>query len=300
MLRTWKRHAVRSLGPTVSIALALCTPLATPAANGAEDQSVPGHIDPDVVSFSSPATGEKDPQAKPAGEPPVGQPESARKWFVVFSAVNSHPNLKSEELVDRYFNRTMRVFAPEFDDVKTVGDLRDDYLIWPPSLGFGCNLSARWAAMGQAGYSGGAVRTKANDPSSFLFPLHTDFEIKRSAFYANVGLNWYPLRMPQQCPRGGIWPRLRDARPYLGSRLTWNLAAYQAKEKVGLHPLGNFLSLKQRDRWSLISLTANLGLDIPVTKQHVFFLETSYNYFFEEHQDFGGPAFTLGWKYFFR
>ena len=83
------------------------------------------------------------------------------KWFFLIAGVNTYPRLESEELIDRFFNPAMRFFAPSFEDVYTVGDLRDDYLIWPLHVGIGRVVSPRWTVyvvwVGVVGLDGGGV-----------------------------------------------------------------------------------------------------------------------------------------------
>ena len=64
----------------------------------------------------------------------LSTPEKARKWYLILGAVNTYPKLKSEELIDRYFDGVLDLLMVNHDDVKTVGDLRDSYLLWPPQL----------------------------------------------------------------------------------------------------------------------------------------------------------------------
>ena len=63
-----------------------------------------------------------------------------RKWFLHFGAANAYPKMESEKLVD-YYDGMMKALAPGYDDVKTIGDLRDQHLLWPPQIGFGVVLS---------------------------------------------------------------------------------------------------------------------------------------------------------------
>ena len=223
-----------------------------------------------------------------------------RKWFVFFGLVNAYPKLESEKLVDKYFNPAMRLLAPGFDDVRTISDLRDDHLIWPPTIGVGRTLTKRWAILMQGGYSAGKVRTKAVDASWLLFPLATDFEIYRSALYVGIGLDYFPFGMPIQKDYAGWGERLRAARPALGVRVTLTHASFKAKIKVGFRPLGNLVNLELRDSWTLPSINTNVGLDIPLSKRNTISLNAGVNFFFDEKEDFEGTAFTITWKHFLK
>lgn len=248
------------------------------------------------------------PETSLPAETPVAASEQAEedvpaeplRWHVLAAAVNTYPRLESERLVDRFFNRPMRLLAPGFSDVRTFNDVSDDGLMWPPHLGVGRVMGDRWDVFFEAGYSAGKVRTKATDPSLLLLPLHTDFEILRQALYAGVGADYYPWRTVTLGEYHGVAERLRAARPFLGSRLTWTWARYSAKAKVGFEPFGTLVQVRLADEWVIPSVNVCIGADIPLTPKSLATVNAGYNFFKERGYDFEGPAFTLGWKYFFR
>lgn len=225
--------------------------------------------------------------------------EADRRWFAFAAMVNSHPRLESEKLIQRYFNPTVRAIAPNFRDVRTVGDLRDEYLLWIPHVGVGRVLSDRWSVFVQGGYSAGTVRTKSRNVSLFLFPLHTDFEIQRGAFYMGAGLDYYPWGQVEQRDYRGLGDRLRHAKPSLGLRHTWTYADYKAKAKLRFAPFDNIVSYSERDAWLVPSYGVFAGLDVPVNKRNVLIVNGGYNLFSRRRADFEGAAATLGWKYLF-
>lgn len=222
------------------------------------------------------------------------------RWFFLLGFSNAHPAMESEQLIDRYFNSTMSCLSPTYDDVYTVGDLRDQFLLWVPYIGVGRVLSDKWAAFAQIGYAAGKVRTKADDPSILILPLHTDFEIKRGATYAGVGVDYFPFGMPELREYHGIGQRLRAAKPNLGARLTWTDATYRAKVKVGFKPFDNLIDYEESDEWLLPSFSPNVGIDVPLSKRSQLSFNASYNYFKDEREDFEGPSYTIIWKRFFR
>jgi len=222
------------------------------------------------------------------------------RWHFLAAAVNTYPKLESEQLVDRFYNRPLRLLAPGFDDVRTFNDVSDDGLMWPPHIGVGRVLGDRWDVFFEAGYSAGKVRTKATDPSLLILPMHTDFEILRQAFYAGVGVDYYPWRTVALGEYHGFAERFRAARPFLGSRLTWTWASYDAKAKVGFEPFGTLVQVQLADEWLLPSLNLCVGADVPLTPRSLVTVNAGYNFFKDRAYDFEGPAFTIGWKYFFR
>lgn len=229
-------------------------------------------------------------------------PESApeqRRWYIFAAAVNAYPKLESERLIRRYFDPLMKALSPGHEAVRTVGDLRDDHLLWPPHIGFGYDLSEKWGFQFQLGYTAGKVRTTQQHPSLLLLPLHTDFEIYRGAAFAGVGLDYYPFG-PAHRGRHKTWgERLRAARPSLGGRFTLTYATYDVKVKVGVGK-GPNLNIKLSDSWLVRSVNLDVGLDIPWTEHGLLNLNAGYNFFFDRDFDFAGPAFTIAWKHYIR
>ncbi|MCC6490561.1 MAG: hypothetical protein IT364_23955 [Candidatus Hydrogenedentes bacterium] len=229
-----------------------------------------------------------------------GEPEEVSPWFFLLGFSNAHPAMQSEQLIDRYFDPIISSLAPTYDEVTTVGDLRDGFLLWVPYVGVGRILSGKWSAFAQVGYAGGKVRTEADDRSLLLLPMHTDFEIKRAAYYGGVGLDYFPFGMPELKEYHGVMERLRAAKPNIGTRFTWTNATYEAKVKVGFKPFDNFLNYKEDDEWLLPSASANIGVDVPLNKRSQISINASYNRFNDERDDFEGPSYTIIWKRYFK
>jgi hypothetical protein len=227
-------------------------------------------------------------------------PPERLRWFVFLDLVNAYPKLESEKLIDHYFNPAMRLFAPGFDDVTTVCTLRDEHKLWVPQIGVGRLMGERWRLYLQGGYTAGKVRTKADDASLFVLPLHTDFEIQRGAASTTLGLDFFPWGTPELRKYDGLGDRLRAARPKLGSSVTFTYATFDAKIKAGFKPFPNFLDLHLSDSWYLPSLNTNLGAEIPLTEKNSLSFNAGYNFFADEKHDFEGPAFTLTWSYYFK
>lgn len=227
------------------------------------------------------------------------KPEGVSKWFLLPALINVYPKLESENLIRKYYNPAMRALAPGFSDVRTISDLRDDHLLWTPDFAVGRVLSPRWALYFHFGYSGGKVRTKANNASLFLLPLHTDFEIFRSAAYFGLCADVFPWGMPEHREYHGLGDRLRNTRPSLGFRLTESYAGYKAKAKAGLKPFPNFLNLEVKDNWWVTAFNINVGADIPINKRNLLVLNAGYNFSFSRAFDFDAVAVTVGWKRYF-
>ncbi len=225
--------------------------------------------------------------------------EEQRRWFLLLAAVNVHPRLESEQLVRRYLDSTMKALAPGYRQVKTFSDMRDDYLMWPPYVGIG-RTAKYWSLFFQTGYSAGKVRTKQNNMSVFLLPIHTDYEVTRGAAYFGFGIDYLPLRSAALREYEGIKDRLKNAKPYIGARVTWTYATYHAKVKVGPRPVGNLVNIELSDHWFIPSLNLDIGVDIPCGKRSVFSFNAGQNMFKRRDFDFGGPSYACAWKIYFR
>ncbi|MBX7256097.1 MAG: hypothetical protein K1Y02_07020 [Candidatus Hydrogenedentes bacterium] len=217
-------------------------------------------------------------------------------WYFFLGLSNAYPKMGSESLVRNYYDGLMHKFSPTFDDVLTVGDIRDMGLLWVPYVGVGRTFGDKWSVFGQLGYSAGKVRTKADDKSYLILPMHTDFEIKRGAFYVGLGADYFPWGMPELKEYHGIMERLRAARPNIGGRATYVSATYRAKAKVGWKPFDNLVDMTISDEWVIPSVAPSIGLDVPLGPKSQLSFGASYSWFKEQEDDFNGPAFTIIWK----
>ena len=230
---------------------------------------------------------------------PLQRAPISRDWYYFIAAVNVYPALESEEIINRTLEPVLRTLSPGHEGVYTVSDLRDDHGLWPPHLGLGKNLNDHWSVFLEAGYTAGKVRTKDDRRSIFILPLHTDFEIKRSALFAGVGLDYFPWGMAEQRDYDGLGDRLSGIRPFLGTRLTWTHATFQAKIKLGLNPFPNVVNIALGDAWTLPSATLVGGFDLPLSKDTTVTVNAGYNHFWDQEFDFEGYAFTVQWRRYF-
>lgn len=234
------------------------------------------------------------------GDVSISEPERPSRWFMLPALINVYPKLESETLIRRYFNPAMRAVAPGFENVRTISSMRDEHLLWVPDAAFGYVVSPRWALYLHFGYSGGKVRTKADNTSLLVLPLHTDFEIYRSSAYIGLCADVFPWGMPERRTYVGLGERLRNIRPSIGFRLTENYAGYKVKAKAGLTNYTHFLNLDLEEHWWVTTYNMNIGVDIPVNADNALVLNAGYNISFSRGYDFDGTAFTVGWKHYFK
>lgn len=232
--------------------------------------------------------------------PEDDEENEARSWFWFVGAVNAYPRMESEKLIGRYFDPAMRALAPGFDDVRTVSDYRDWGLIWAPQIGIGKNFGKRWSFSVQGGYEQGKVRTKADDDSIFFrVPLHTDFEIFRSAAYVGGGIDFFPWGHPALGKYETWRERLRATRPLVGGSVTMTRAGYTARVRFGLDGIPN-VGIKVSDTWTVFNLNLHVGAGMPLSRNTALAVNAGYNIFNRLDYDFGGFEISVAWQYFFR
>ncbi|MCX8063939.1 MAG: hypothetical protein N3G21_02055 [Candidatus Hydrogenedentes bacterium] len=221
-------------------------------------------------------------------------------WFWFISAVNPYPKMESEKPIRKYFDPIMGFLSPDHEPVKTVGDYRDKHLIWAPHIGIGYKINEKFTVTVQGGGEGGKIRTKQTHPSILLFPLHTDFEIKRTAFYLGGGVHYSPFGSPVHKEFNNFWERIRSSRPYLSLSITHTYATYDARVKVKFEPVFPIVDLELSDKWPTLSVDMNLGLEIPLKKMDEFVVSVGYSKFLHLEEDFDSFTITLEYKRFFK
>lgn len=229
--------------------------------------------------------------------------ESARNdrpWFVFLQLVNPYPHMKSEEPIHSLYNPAMRLLAPGFNDVRTVGDLRDEHKLWVPQFGAGKVLSDHWVVYFQGGWTKGKIRTKATDRSIFLLPMRTDFLIERGATSTTFGANYYPFGVVELRHYESLRDRLHAVKPMVGTDMTWTYATFRAQIKLGFSPFRDVLNLELSDAWYVPSIGAHAGLEIPMNEKNSIVFGGGYSFFLKQEEDFQGASFTINWNRYFR
>lgn len=231
-------------------------------------------------------------------EAPDGNSAEYRRYGMVCMA-NAYPELKSEDLIYNLFDPIIGWFAPGIEEVNTFGNMRDNHLLWAPNIGAGYNISKHLSVFLQVGYGAGPVRTEDRKPSRLLLPLNMYFEMRRSAFTITPGVDWFPFGMVEQRDYHGLKDRLRAIRPMFGVRVPWTHAGYKANVKLGILPLEKIADIRFGDAWSVWSTNLNVGIDVPIDRRNQMNFNIGRSFFFGHDSDFGGPVFSVTWKYLF-
>lgn len=229
---------------------------------------------------------------------PASAGDQPSPWYFFHGSTNSHPQLdKADKQIDQELNSVFRIIAPGFDDVKTFSDQADDFMIWSPFIGVGRKFGNHWDVFFQVGGGVGKVRTESDDISILLLPWHTDVEIKRSNIFLGPGLAWYPFGFSETGRKMKVAEKIRAARPYLMTTLSWNRLTFKAHVRAGLRPFGNFVQNKQEDSWHPFSSGVGAGFDMPITKNTTLSLNSTYSFFFDYGDDFDGYNVSIFFKH---
>lgn len=225
--------------------------------------------------------------------------ERHRRWYVFAGLVNAYPQMKSEKYIRNIYDPVMKAIAPGHDDAHTVGELRDKHILLPPQMGIGVQLSKRFTLSVQGGYAAGLVRTLQDNKSIFFgIPWHEDFQIRRGAGYIGTGIDFYPFGTTAQKKYKGFVQRVKGIRPFMGTSVTVTRATYHARVQLGLKGLPN-LGIKLEDKWVLPSLNMHYGFDFPVNDRSAISVNTGYNHFWEQEDDFEGWAVSMSYNFLF-
>ena len=219
-----------------------------------------------------------------------------RRWFVLVGLVNVYPRLEREQLIKELLDPALQTLAPGYRN-HLYGHARRPFAVLP-KLPWACSVAPFCLIRSRGIPQELCVRTK---PPSVLLgvPLYSDVKIRRYATYLGIDLDYYPWGMVEQKPYANWGERLRGIRPTLGARHTWTWAGFDADIRLGLWPFEEAVKVKLNDSWALPNITLVAGLDIPLNQRSAIILNAGYSFFWQEKQDFAGPAFTLGWRYVF-
>jgi hypothetical protein len=241
---------------------------------------------------------------------PAPEDDGISKWYVNQGMMNVHPQLKiAEEMIDAEINQVLRSFASGFDDITTFSDQSDDFMIWSPFISVGRVLNKRWDVFLQVGYTKGEVQTTGHDPFTLaplltpLLTLHSDITLERSTFLMGLGVDFYPLGMPELRKFDSWGERFKGVKPYLSPTLNYSYLTYDADVRLTLGPALGAPYVRTRiqrdDSWKLWNIGLTAGLDIPVSKRSTLSVNGTVNFFFDQGEDFDGYSFTFFWKRFF-
>ena len=283
----------RPLTSALLIGLAVCLAAPWAACAGGEEKCVSAPSS--KAAPAPPGSGDAEGAAQEA--PGERHPEYRRYGMVCMA--NAYPELKSEDLIYDLFDPIIGWFAPGIEEVNTFGNMRDNHLLWAPNIGAGYNISKHLSLFLQVGYGAGPVRTEDRKPSRLLLPLNMYFEMRRSAFTITPGVDWFPFGMVEQRDYHGLKDRLRAIRPMFGVRVPWTHAGYKANVKLGILPFEKIADIRFGDAWNVWSTNLNVGIDVPIDRRNQMNFNIGRSFFFGHDSDFGGPVFSVTWKYLF-
>ncbi len=221
-------------------------------------------------------------------------------WYLFAGDMFSFPRLdNASKQIDRQINRTFRMIAPHFKDVKTFADQRDTLMIQTPFLGLVRVLNDNLDVFVQAGYTAGSVRTRAENWSLLILPLHTDVKFERSNFFIGLGSHWHPWGSAELKAYDSWGERFRGSKIFFAGSVNYNYLTFDADVRAGLGPFGKPLRIQQSDIWRLWNVSTLVGVDVPYNERTMFCFNVNYNTFLDHGADFSGFASSIYLKWFF-
>jgi len=233
-------------------------------------------------------------------EIPGKRDDTSPKWYLSVGATNCYPRLQGvEKQVHHQINDMFHLMAPGFEDAKTFTEMRDDGMLWVPEIGLGRVLTPRWVVFARVGYIEGAARTKADNTSLILRPLHTDVKLHVSYFFAGAGAAFYPWGVPELRAYESVWDRVRNVRPFIAGSVGRARVKAYADVHFGLKPYDSVFRAGRRVGWSPWEGELSGGLQVPLTKATSLSLDLSYRTFSSGREDLNGLAAGIRWQWHF-
>ena len=221
-------------------------------------------------------------------------------WYIFYGNMTTYPRFdNASKTIDRQINKTFRLLAPGFDDVKTFSDQRDELMLHSPFFGVVKVLDDKWDVFWQIGYTAGKVRTKSSDMSLALIPLLTDVELKRASLFTGFGSHWHPWGAAEMRKYDSMLERIKATKWFFASSVNFNYLFFEADIKAGPWPFGSLLNLKQTQHWRVWNISTLVGFDVPLSKRTLFSFNVNYNHFIDYGGDFSGPSVSSYFKTFF-
>ncbi|MBI1320181.1 MAG: hypothetical protein GC168_14730 [Candidatus Hydrogenedens sp.] len=223
------------------------------------------------------------------------------RWFWYVGLNQTYPKIGSEKYINDLFEPLTQAIAPKYDEINTIGDLRDWGLLITPLVGVGRRIGNHLTLSVHGGWAGGSVRTIQDERSIFLGAnLHNDFYMYRSAYYADFIIDVHPFGHTKLKDYETWRERFRAARPKISLDVVLTHANYKAVVTLGLTRVIPNIRIELDDAWTLIGLRPHAALEIPYNRNNQLVFTAGYNFFTAQEQDFEGPTFSVVWQHFWK
>lgn len=224
------------------------------------------------------------------------------RWFWYVGLNQTYPKIESEALINDLFEPLTQAIAPGYDEINTIGDLRDIGLLITPLVGVGRRLGDHWTLSMHGGWAGGSVRTIQDERSYILgLKLYNDFYMYRSAYYLDFIVDFHPWGHTKLKNYETWKERFRAARPKISLDTVITHANYNAVVSLALaNKILPNLRIELSDNWTLIGWRPHVALEIPYDRNNQIVVTAGYNFFQSQQQDFEGPTFSIVWQHFWK
>lgn len=249
-----------------------------------------------VIFATASGAGEAESQESVESIPETDKTENPyQAWHFAWGGANVYPGLSiSEAYIDRSINTPLSLLFWDWERPTTFRTWRNHGMLWEPYAGVVRGLNRHF----MLSLSGGAIAGTMKENSKnhlLLLPMETTIEFKRKAFYATVGLNYYPFERPDPenlSKRISLKRTFQNAKPYIAVGLTGMKLIEIGSAELKAPVLGRIFKKMQRFDYLFGHLTTRLGVELPLTPRNSITLSAGYAFCHPYSEEFSGV--TLG------
>ena len=228
------------------------------------------------------------------------EPNDAR-WFFYLGLNQTFPKIESEDLINKLFEPLTQAIAPGFDEINTVGDLRDVGLLITPLIGVGRRIGDHFTVSMHGGWAGGYVRTEQRERILHIGPeLYNDFFIYRGSWYLDFIVEAHPWGHTKLQAYDTWKERFKASRPKIALDFIFIHANYDSVVSLEVGRVLPNLRIELRDNWSIPGIRPHIGWEIPIDRHNQIVFTAGYNWFTRQRFDFEGPTFSVAWQHYWK
>lgn len=252
---------------------------------------------------SASGAGELGPQKSVGTTPETDKIENPyQAWHFAWGGANVYPGLSlSEKYIDQHMNAPLSLLFWDWERPTTFRTWRNRGMLWEPYIGVLRGLNKHLSLSLSGGAIAGTMRENSKN-HLLLLPMETTIEFKRKAFYATVGLNYYPFERPNPenlSTRISLKRTFQNAKPYIAVGLTGMKLTEIGSAEIKAPGLGRIFKKRQRFDYLFGHLSTRLGIELPLTTRHSITLSAGYAFCHPYSEEFSGVMLGIFHTYRF-
>lgn len=225
-----------------------------------------------------------------------------KAWHFVWGGVNVYPGLTaSEEFVDQKMDMPLGLLFWDWERPVTFRDLRNRGMLWEPYVGVLRGLNKHLVLFLTGGAIAGTIEENSRN-HLLLLPLETTIEFKRKAFYATVGLNYYPFQRPDPkslSKRISLKRTFQNVKPFMAMGLTCMKQIEIGSAEIKAPGLGRIFKKTEEFDYLFGHLSTRLGIELPLTPRNSITMSAGYAFCYPHAKEFSGVALGIFHSYRF-